>query len=127
MSDDRTPGYDEPDRDELNRPLTLAEWDYLVTNEQIPGVADESCGVCGKPRSQDRRHDRDHDHRTGNPRGLACPGNTGCNVLMLPWVSALTARAIASSKKIAREPDAERWALIAAYLDRVERFYGAAV
>ncbi len=27
--DDRTPGYDEPDRDELTRPLSLAEWDYL--------------------------------------------------------------------------------------------------
>lgn len=34
MSDDRTPGYDEPDRDELLRPLSLAEWDYLLTNEQ---------------------------------------------------------------------------------------------
>ena len=34
MMDDRTPGYDEPDRDELTRPLSLAEWDYLVTNEQ---------------------------------------------------------------------------------------------
>ena len=32
--DDRTPGYDEPDRDELTRPLTLAEWDYLIMCEQ---------------------------------------------------------------------------------------------
>ena len=32
--DDRTPGYDEPDRDELTRPLTLAEWDYLLMCEE---------------------------------------------------------------------------------------------
>lgn len=33
--DDRTPGYDEPDwRDELTRPLTEREWDYLITVEQ---------------------------------------------------------------------------------------------
>ena len=32
--DDHTPGYDEPDRDELLRPLTVAEWDYLIANEQ---------------------------------------------------------------------------------------------
>jgi hypothetical protein len=34
MMDDRTPGYDEPDRDELTRPLSLSEWDYLVMCEQ---------------------------------------------------------------------------------------------
>jgi hypothetical protein len=32
--DDRTPGYDEPDREELTRPLSLAEWDYLGMCEQ---------------------------------------------------------------------------------------------
>src|SRR6266508_1351579 len=45
---------------------------YVEVNRAIHGVTDESCGVCGKPRAQERRHDRDHDHRTGNPRGLAC-------------------------------------------------------
>lgn len=34
MPEDRLPGWDEPDREELIRPLSLAEWDYLVTNEQ---------------------------------------------------------------------------------------------
>ena len=34
MPDDRTPGYDESDHDELVRPLSLAEWDYLLTCEQ---------------------------------------------------------------------------------------------
>jgi hypothetical protein len=77
----------------------------------------DCCGVCGKPPSQDRRHDRDHDHRTGERRGLACGGNTGCNVLMLPWIDAATARAIAAAKL--GEPDAERWRLIAGYLGRV--------
>lgn len=35
MPEDRLPGWDEPDRDELTRPISLAEWDYLVTNEQM--------------------------------------------------------------------------------------------
>jgi len=96
---------------------------YCKANEDIHGVADESCGVCGKPRSQERRHDRDHDHKTGKPRGLACGGNQGCNVLMLPWITAATARGIWDAKQFHSEPDAERWALIAAYLVRVEIFY----
>jgi hypothetical protein len=96
---------------------------FVQANEQIHGVTDESCGVCGKPRSQERRHDRDHDHRTGYARGLACPGNTGCNVLMLPWITAAVARAIADAKRRNGEPDAERWRMIADYLRRVDDFY----
>lgn len=42
----------------------------------------DCCGVCGKPPSSTRHMDRDHDHVTGLPRGLACPGNQGCNALM---------------------------------------------
>jgi hypothetical protein len=34
MPEDRLPGWDEPDRDELTRPLSLPEWDYLVMCEQ---------------------------------------------------------------------------------------------
>lgn len=45
---------------------------YKEVAEKLHGVFDESCCVCGKPRSQERRHDRDHDHVTGDPRGLAC-------------------------------------------------------
>lgn len=96
---------------------------FVQAAEQIHGVTDESCCVCGKPRSQERRHDRDHDHRTGKPRGLACPGNTGCNVLMLPWISASVAVAIYRAKAAALEPDMMRWMLIAEYLQRVEDFY----
>ena len=92
-------------------------------NADIHGVADGSCGVCGKPPGEHRKNDRDHDHRTGLPRGLACPGNSGCNVLMAKWVTAATARGIAKAKRLAGEPDAERWELIAAYLERVEAHY----
>lgn len=96
---------------------------YVQVNRDIHGVTDESCGVCGKPRSQERHHDRDHDHTTGLPRGLACGGNAGCNVLMLPWITADVAYAIAT--KVA-EPAASRWRLIAAYLERVEAYYAQA-
>ena len=51
---------------------------FVRAAREIHGVTDESCCVCGKPRTQERRHDRDHDHVTGAARGLACPGDSGC-------------------------------------------------
>ncbi|MHB8742607.1 MAG: endonuclease domain-containing protein [Sulfuricaulis sp.] len=80
---------------------------YVEVNARIHSITDESCGVCGKPRSQERRHDRDHGHLQGSssfgrPRGLAC---VSCNRLM------------------PRELTAERARLIAEYLDRVDVFY----
>ena len=30
------------------------------------------CGICGRSAAAARRLDRDHDHRTGLPRGLLC-------------------------------------------------------
>ena len=45
----------------------------------------ENCGICQREPKRDadgnivRRHDRDHDHKTGRPRGLLCPGRMGCN------------------------------------------------
>lgn len=98
---------------------------YVQTARDIHGVTDESCCACGKPRSQERHHDRDHDHLTGERRGLLCGGNRGCNVLLVPWVTAATARGIASAKSLAGEPDAERWHLLSAYLERVEAWYDA--
>lgn len=100
---------------------------FVQAAVEIHGVTDESCCVCGKPRSQERHHDRDHDHVTGEARGLACPGDTGCNVLMPKWMTAATARGIADAKRTAGEPDAGRWEMIAAYLARVESFYARRV
>jgi len=96
---------------------------YELLSVSIHGGDAGSCGVCGKPPGEYRKNDRDHCHVTGRPRGLACPGNSGCNVLMAKWVSPVTALAIAKAKREAGESDAERWELIAAYLDRVERWY----
>ena len=88
----------------------------------------DCCGVCGKPPSQDRHNDRDHGHLRvsftfGKPRGLACGGNQGCNILMVPWVTAAAAEGIAEAKLVAGEPDAQRWVLVAAYLERVDAHY----
>ena len=54
----------------------------------------DCCGVCGKPPSSGRHMDRDHDHVTGKPRGLACPGNQGCNALMPKQLTLERARMI---------------------------------
>lgn len=83
---------------------------YVKAAEEIHGVTDERCCVCGRPRSQERRHDRDHGHLKGDPsfgkpRGLAC---VSCNRLM------------------PRELDLARARLIVAYLERVEAHYGRA-
>jgi hypothetical protein len=96
---------------------------FVQAAREIHGVSDESCCVCGKPRPQDSHHDRDHDHITGVARGLACRGNQGCNILMAKWVSASVARAIHLAKLEGLEPDAERWRMIADYLERVETHY----
>jgi hypothetical protein len=90
---------------------------YVEVNETIHGPAFEwalgawtpdSCGVCGKAPTTMRHMDRDHDHVTGLPRGLACPGNTGCNALM------------------PRQLTLERARLIVGYLERVEAYYAEA-
>ena len=81
---------------------------YEQVNAELHGPAfggectPDCCGVCGKPPSTTRHMDMDHDHRTGLPRGLACPGNTGCNALM------------------PKQLDLARVRLIVAYLERVE-------
>ena len=75
---------------------------YERVNRELHGAEPDCCGVCGKPPSTARLMDRDHDHLTGLPRGLACPGNQGCNALM------------------PRQLTLERARLIVAYLERVE-------
>ena len=81
--------------------------EYVRVAAAIHGVTDESCCVCGKPRSQERRHDRDHGHLKGDPaygrpRGICC---VSCNRLM------------------PRELDAARARLVFEYLARVEAYY----
>ena len=74
---------------------------YVQVAETLHGVSDESCCVCGRAKHESMRHHRDHDHMTGDPRGLAC---FQCNSLM-PRLLTL-----------------ERARLIVAYLERAARF-----
>lgn len=71
------------------------------------GWTSDCCGVCGKAPSTERHMDRDHDHTNGKPRGLACPGNQGCNALM------------------PRQMTLERARQVVAYLERVEAYRAA--
>jgi hypothetical protein len=91
LRDDPYPVYEEANG-AIHGPAFGGEW-----------TAD-CCGVCGKPPSTARHMDRDHDHSTGLPRGLACPGNRGCNALMPKQLTLQRAR------------------LIVAYLERVEAY-----
>ncbi len=52
---------------------------YATVAAEVHGVTDESCCVCGRPRHEAMRHHRDHDHVTGQPRGIVC---FQCNSLM---------------------------------------------
>jgi len=80
---------------------------YVQVSKDIHGVDDESCCVCGRPKNDERRHDRDHGHNQneptyGKPRGLVC---VSCNILM------------------PRGLTLERATQIAGYLFRADRFY----
>lgn len=44
----------------------------------------ETCGICGREPSLGRRLDRDHCHRTGQPRGLLC---WSCNRQLRTWAT----------------------------------------
>lgn len=43
-----------------------------VPYEKWVEIFGETCGICGRKPSANRRLDRDHDHKTGMPRGLLC-------------------------------------------------------
>ncbi len=70
---------------------------------EIHGGELHHCGCCGRPPIKVKRYDRDHDHRTGLPRGVAC---SYCNRERL--------RGIASAQEA-------KWVLD--YFERVERHY----
>lgn len=42
------------------------------------------CGICGKEPTPMRKLDRDHDHKTGRPRGLLC---WACNRQLRTWAT----------------------------------------
>jgi hypothetical protein len=44
----------------------------------------EFCGICGKRPKPGKRLHRDHDHRTGKPRGLLC---FRCNTALRPYMT----------------------------------------
>jgi len=80
---------------------------YLQFSANVHDNGDGSCDVCGRPQSDERRHDRDHgrnrnDPAYGNPRGVVC---ASCNILMR------------------RELTLERATQICGYLYRVNAFY----
>lgn len=52
----------------------------------------ERCGICERAPTSRRRLDRDHDHATGEPRGLLC---ARCNRALPNWVTAAWLRAAA--------------------------------
>ena len=66
----------------------------------------EDCGICGRRKNPVRNHDRDHDHRTGQPRGLLCPGRMGCN------------------RRLGRVDDIAWLKAAVAYLERAEEWRG---
>ena len=71
-------------RPALKRPAHMAalELDY-ARYVQINGG--DWCAICRRSPSAGRRLDRDHDHRTGQPRGLLC---ARCNRALPNWVTA---------------------------------------
>lgn len=50
--------------------MSALDLDYAGYLELSGGV--ERCGICGRKPTATRRLDRDHDHKTGKPRGLLC-------------------------------------------------------
>ena len=85
------------------RDISYREWEQ--TSYAIHGRAVElgACGVCGRHPSEGRpRHDRDHDHKTGNVRGLAC------------WYC---------NRELLRHATLEQARQVVAYLERVEAYY----
>ena len=52
------------------RDLSFPEAEKL--SQAMHGGELGACAVCGRPKPETGHHDRDHDHRTGAFRGMAC-------------------------------------------------------
>jgi hypothetical protein len=61
--------------------MPYAEWVERFCSDGV-----EKCNLCGRPRmeGQNALH-RDHDHKTGEPRGLLCHR---CNRALPNWMTA---------------------------------------
>ena len=57
--------------------LEIPYEDYIALN------GGEHCGIC-KAEPKTKRLDRDHDHKTGKPRGLLCHR---CNRALPAWIT----------------------------------------
>lgn len=66
--------------------LTLTYEDYIAIN------GGEFCAICKRGPNGVRRLDRDHDHVTGEPRGLLC---ARCNRFLHRWMTPEWLRAAA--------------------------------
>lgn len=77
---------------------------FAALSVDIHGGELDACGVCGRTPSETRKCDRDHDHRTGLARGLAC---VRCN------------------RELLRNSTLEEARAVVAYLERVEAHYEA--
>ena len=78
-----------------------AGWPELSV--EIHGGELHHCGCCRKAPTKVKRHDRDHDHRSGKARGVAC---SYCNRERLRGIANL---------------EEARW--VVAYFERVEAYY----
>jgi hypothetical protein len=55
----------------------------LTYEQYVDFNGGEHCAICKRGRGS-RRLDRDHDHRSGRPRGLLCPR---CNRSLPAWIT----------------------------------------
>lgn len=67
------------------QPAHRAVLGEMAYEEWVRMFGGEVCGICGRQPSATRRLDRDHDHKTGKPRGLLC---ARCNRALPSWVDA---------------------------------------